>query len=713
MMYSSVIDLESTSRLLLIYSRPLYPKTVGDIAALILITALTTIYLLRGTLWDKPDPYQYIYFQRPQQNGSLSSAPKATRNIAEKLTEADKDCVIFWGSQSGTAEALAGRLAKECQLRYGLKSLAADLSDYDAETITQISTSKLVIFVLSTYGEGDPSDNAAGLWDWVTKSENASLRGVKYAAFGLGNSNYKYYNRVVDVVAERLDHWGAQKLLRVGKADDAARSTQEDFMMWKDELFAVFRTIMGFGEQSIEYQPALSAIEDESLEPIDLYQGEPAVDGKSNSKNSAIKALAIKTSREIFQGGSRNCVHMELDISDQPQLNYKTGDHLAVWPINPEAEVELLLQTLGRQDRADIPILLKSLDPDVGLKVPAPATLSTLLRSYLETCAPVSRDAILGLIQFAPNAEARAVVTKLSQDREYYQQYISHTQLTLGRLLQLASPAQAWTNLPLSWVIETLPALQPRYYSISSSSVLSPRRIAITALVAADSLPATVPNSNTMPGKINGVTSNYIHALSARSNGTQPVRYALPSTENDITAPRKLYAHIRKSKFKLPTSKATPIIMVAAGTGLAPFRAFVAERAKLAANGTVGAMRLFFGCRHPEEDYIYRDELEATEAKLCADQEGLFKIVTAFSRMAGQEKKYVQDRVAEEGEEVVRLLEEEGASLYVCGRTVMAKEVGRQVVQAAVRWKGWDTSRAEEWVEGLKRMGKWREDVWG
>lgn len=710
---SSTLDLATLPRVVQVYSEALHPRSFADFVAIALIVLLSSLHFTRGIAWDRPDPHHYIYFEKPQQNEGLSSQPKATRNVAQKLEEADKDCVIFWGSQSGSAEAFAARLAKECQHRFSLKSFAADLSDYDPETIAEVPETKLVIFIISTYGEGDPSDNAAGLWDWVTKGEMTALNGLRYAAFGLGNSNYKYYNRVIDVVVERLDQHGAKRLLPVGKADDALRLTQEDFMTWKDDLFAVFRKDMDLEERTVQYQPNLHAVEDESLESIDLYQGEPAQprDDKGTSRNSAVKPLNIKHSRELFEGGTRNCVHMELDISEHPELNYKTGDHLAIWPINPESEVQVLLRATGRESRGDIPLLLESLDSDVPVKVPAPATLNTLLRSYLEVCSPVSRDTILGLIQFAPTPEAKATILKLSQDRDSYQQLTSHTQLTLGRLLQHASPSQAWTSLPLSWVIESLPAIQPRYYSISSSSVLSPKRIAVTALVTVDELPTSIlPNQP--PSKIHGVTTNFLRALAAPTSISQPtdvIRYNIPTTTQPY-----LHAHIRKSKFKLPLAKSTPIIMVAAGTGLAPFRAFVAERAKLAASSEIGPMRLFFGCRSPEEDYIYREEFEAIQEKMDEKQAGLLKIVTAFSRLGlGEAKRYVQHRVEEEGEEVVRLLEEEGASFYICGRTVMAKEVGKRVVQAAVRCKGWDVEAAGEWLEGLKRRGKWREDVWG
>lgn len=177
----------------------------------------------------------------------------------------------------------------------------------------------------------------------------------------------------------------------------------------------------------------------------------------------------------------------------------------------------------------------------------------------------------------------------------------------------------------------------------------------------------------------------------------------------DALASGKVHAHIIKSKFKPPGAASTPIIMVGAGTGLAPFRAFIAERAKIKTMGKpVGPMILFFGCRRPEEDFIYREELEKYRETLGGD---IFHIVTAFSRVEAQQKMYVQDRVEEYGVEVVRMIDN-GASFYVCGRASMAREVGQRVSDAVRKVKGLRDAEVNEWRDGMKRKGKWKEDVW-
>ncbi|KAF7131420.1 hypothetical protein CNMCM5793_004591 [Aspergillus hiratsukae] len=153
-----------------------------------------------------------------------------------------------------------------------------------------------------------------------------------------------------------------------------------------------------------------------------------------------------------------------------------------------------------------------------------------------------------------------------------------------------------------------------------------------------------------------------------------------------------------------------PLVMVAAGTGLAPFRAFIAERRQLSVIGKeIGEMVLFFGCRAPAQDFIYREELEDMQAALG----GKLRVITAFSREGGGcPRVYVQDRIAEHGSEVIRLIDE-GANVYICGRAGMAREVERTVGEAMRAARGWSEAELNEWSKAIKRKNKWQEDVWG
>ncbi|KAI0884273.1 uncharacterized protein GGS22DRAFT_180274 [Annulohypoxylon maeteangense] len=663
-------------------------------------------YLSHGKLWDRPDPYYYTWHEKPQQkDGDSVDGRKASRNIAQHLEEGDHKVVIFWGSQSGTSERFAEQLARDCSLRFGLNALCADLSDFDADTIALIPQSKFAIFLLSTYGEGDPSDNTAGLWTWLKKikDDNVKLPNLRYVAFGLGNSNYKYYNRVVDVAVEAFDQAGATSLLPTGRADDAEGATEEDFQEWKDDVFGMFKKGLGLEEKIVEYQPSVKVSfgQDPVARPGNIINhGSPVSEASSTS--SSVRALPVTKTHELFTSGDRNCLHMELHLADHPDVHYKTGDHIGIWPCNPNEEVELLISALGLDDQRDAALSISG-----KAKIPSPTTVSALFRNHLEICGPLSRKTIFDLAQFAPTAEAKSRALELGGSKEKYADFVSCTHLTLARFLHLSSPDAPWSNLPLSFIVEAIPALQPRYYSIASSSVISPRKIAITVLVSNKTLQGA--SSQT----IFGVTGNYLLSMSkiplAPTQSSTEARpgYDLAGPEG-ILQGTKLFAHVRKSKFKLPIASSTPIIMVAAGTGLAPFRAFIAERAKLHVVGKkVGKMVLFFGCRHPDEDFIYREELEEMQAKVGSD---IFEIVMAYSRHG--KKVYVQDRITENGKMVLDTLDS-GANLYICGRASMAREVDRRIEEIAIEHKGMSNVDIKAWTDGLKKRGNWRSDVWG
>ncbi|KAF2645792.1 cytochrome P450 reductase 2 [Massarina eburnea CBS 473.64] len=703
-----ISELQSTLHLLFetLQGSPVFkslrPVSIADRVVLLLFLLSTCGYLTRGHIWDRPDPNYGAYFERPQLvNSASSNKTIMTRNIYQRIEDGDYQVVIFWGSQSGTAERFAEVLGRECSTRFGINAMVADLSDYDAESISEIQKPYFAIFILSTYGEGDPSDNAVGLWDWIKriKDQSTKLENLQYLALGLGNSNYKYYNRVLDVVVDAFDAAGATALIPAQRADDAVGATEEDFQSWKDEVFSLLRE-RGYEQKTATYQATLNVwLRPNSERHSDVSQ-QVSISHQQSTTCSTIYPLPIRSSRELFTAGDRNCIHMELELGNNDIL-YKTGDHVGIWPCNPDEEIERLLKVLGLKERRNDALDITVLDDSAKPKVPRGNTLESALRHHLEICALVSRKTILNLSQFAPTPSAKAILSEIGQDRELYAQLASSTHITLARLLQLASPVDPWTSLPLSFIIENLLALQPRYYSISSSSIVSPRCISITALVVNKVIDSETPES------IQGLTSNYILSASKlQSKASLPT----PSFQHTAspTLGSTLYAHVRKSKFKLPLTSSTPLILVAAGTGFAPFRAFLSERAKLHTIGKpIGRMILFFGCRNPDSDYIYREEL----GKLQDTLGEALKIVTAFSRDQAK-KVYVQDRVSEYGNDLLEMLDS-GANMYICGKASMAREVDGKIEDAVKRIKGLEQSGVKVWVDDLKRRGKWRADVWG
>lgn len=517
-------------------------------------------------------------------------------------------------------------------------------------------------------------------------------------AFGLGNSNYRYFNRVIDVVSEALDKAGAQRLMPVGKADDAKGGTEEDFLDWKDSLFDLFRGTLKFTEQDVIYKPSIQVVQDESLSQSDLYLGEQDHHSVANGE-SPVLPLVVANAHNLCPSSSQGYVHLELDLGTTGNLRYRTGDHLAVYPTNPDNEVELLLRAVGYdEERSTTPILIQPVEEGHSIKIPSPTTLQALFRHYLEICAHVSRESLRQLAAYAPNAQSRKLLLSLADDKDAYAAFLSSNHVNLGRILSITAPGLVWNLLPISYLVESLPAMRPRYYSISSSSAISSRRVAITVGVVSSKL--TGNHSVTIPG----ITSSYLQKINHGLNS--PVTSG-PHNANESKGYR-IYASIRQSAFKLPMLSSIPLIMIAAGTGIAPFRAFILERARLHSVGQpVGRMLLFFGCR-TQLDFLYKDELSHAAASLG----DALEIAMAFSRETDSPKLYVQNRVAERQSQVCQMLEDR-ANVYICGRVSMAKEVGKVLEDAMKARKGWDDVETKRWVENTKRGKKWLEDVWG
>lgn len=694
---------------------------LDDLLILAILLAGSITYFGCGIIWDKPDPYHYKWFERPQAGASVpGAATKATRNIAQSLAETGHQAVIFWGSQSGTAEGFAHRLARDFHGRLKLEVLVADVSDYDHHTIAELSESQYAIFIMSTYGEGDPSDNSTSFLSWLQSKPQVSFANLRYAAFGCGNSNYKRYNAVIDTVVASLQGLGAQKILPVGKADEAQGSTDEDFMEWKTSLLHEFCTQLGLTESEPVYEPAIKIVFDESIDSSGIYLGEPLKQSStevSTGPSTAIVPLPITSAQELLSDTSemRSCLHLEINLSEHPEVKYKTGDHLAVRPINPISEVKALVDVLGLRGREDIPIMIqRSESTSEKLNLPSPTTISALFSHYLEICAPVSRETVMSLAQIASSSSAKDQLLALASDKSVFSAFLAKTHITFNRLLrhiQGVDPSASWSSLPLSFVIESLRPMQSRYYSISSSSITSPRRAAIT--VANNPKPLLGEKATFIPG----LASTYLSTFT--SDGPSPlsalypriVNPSLPITTNSAST-SILHASIRHSTFKLPASLSLPIIMVAAGTGIAPFRAFIHERARLARlqghRGPVGRMILIFGCRHPDQDLLYKEDLEQLQSSLPG-----LEIVYAFSRVEGQKKVYVQDRVAERQDDLVDMLLKEDAALYLCGSAAMAREVGKRLGEGVKEARSYDDDRLNNWRKERKRLKRWQEDVWG
>jgi len=688
-----------------------------DIVVLAALLIGTVAYFTKGTYWAV---YGDPYGSSIPNAGEAGKAGK-NRNIVEKMEESDKNCVVFYGSQTGTAEDYASRLSKEGHSRFGLKTMVADLEDYDAEHLDNFPDDKLAIFVLATYGEGEPTDNAVEFYEFISSEDSSFSQGgsaddkplsnLKYVAFGLGNNTYEHYNSMVRNVDKFLTKLGATRLGAAGEGDDGAGTMEEDFLAWKEPMWAAVTEAMGLEEREAVYEPVFEITEkpEMSADDDEVYLGEPNKNhlegtqkGPFNASNPFIAPIA--ESYELFTAKDRNCLHMEIDISGS-NLSYTTGDHIAVWPTNAGKEVDRLLNILGLAEKRHTVITVKGLDATAKVPFPSPTTYDAAVRYHMEICAPVSRQLVSTIAQFAPSEDIKAEITKLGSDKDYFHSKVTDRNLNLGQLLEILSAGKPW-SIPFSLMIEGVVKIQPRYYSISSSSMVQKNKISITAVVESIEKPGA-------PHILKGVTTNYLLALKQKQHGDpNPDPHGLNYT---ITGPRNKYdgvhvpVHVRHSNFKLPSDPRKPIIMVGPGTGVAPFRGFIQERAAQAKAGQpVGKTVLFFGCRKKDEDFLYSKEWEEYKSALGDS----FVLHTAFSR-DGPKKVYVQHKMSEYADEIAKLICDDKAYFYVCGDAAnMAREVNALLAKVIAKYKGVSEQKGEEMVKVMRASNQYQEDVW-
>jgi cytochrome P450/NADPH-cytochrome P450 reductase len=275
------------------------------------------------------------------------------------------------------------------------------------------------------------------------------------------------------------------------------------------------------------------------------------------------------------------------------------------------------------------------------------------------------------------SSELRAMTGADEESQVRYRRNVREPGLSVLDLLERYSSCR----LPFPVFLDLLPALAPRYYSISSSPLASPQMCSVTEGVL--SAPARCG-----VGQFDGVCSTYLQSM-------EPGSTVFVFTRQP-TIP-----------FRPPADPSVPMIMVGAGTGLAPFRGFLQERAEQKAKGAdLAPSLLFFGCRTPAER-LYADELETFEKS--AD----VVVYTAFSRQSTDGRKYAQHELLYRQDECWELINQ-GAQIFVCGNArTLAPGVRAALQQIYAAKTTGAADDAEQWLAGLRREHRYLEDIWG
>lgn len=658
------------------------------------LVSMTDVFIL--SLAGAFAAYWYFIRNRKQDTPNfkkLTIAPVLERSLSSdqtfitKMKNQNRNVIVFYGSQTGTAEEFATRLAKDAS-RYGMKGMVCDPEESDMEDISKLADieNSLAIFCMATYGEGDPTDNAQEFNEFLT-SGDIDLSGMKYAVFGLGNKTYEHYNSAGKFVDKRLGELGADRVFELGLGDDDA-NIEEDFVTWKEKFWPAVCAAFGVeatGENVNTRQYELGTVP-EDLPKERIFKGEPARVGSFVTQKPPYDVKnpymsPIKVNKELHNNSGRSCMHIELDIADS-KIRYESGDHVAIFPTNDADIVERIGKRLG-VDLDEI-FTLNNMDEDASKKhpFPCPCSYRTALTHYVDIINPPRTHVLGELAEYATDDKDKEFLGKMTNASEegkaLYVDWIAKDHRDILAILEDLPSLQP----PLDHIVELLPRLQPRFYSISSSPKVHPKSIHVTAVLV-----------------------DYITRTNRLTKGVCTALLSSLKPDNLETPPR-VPIYVRKSQFRLPFKPTTPVIMVGPGTGIAPFRGFLQERSFYASEGKpVGQTVLYFGCRHKAQDFIYEEEL------MQFKNQGVLTLHTAFSRDQEQ-KVYVQHLLDQNHDEIWEVLNNNG-HLYICGDAKnMAREVNAAIVKVLINKGDMDTASAEAYIKRLQAKGRYSADVW-
>ena len=564
--------------------------------------------------------------------------------------------LVLYGSNTGSCEAFAKRIAEEAEAQ-GYEANAAPMDDYAGRLPQQGA----VVVVTSSY-EGQPPDNARRFVAWVEGVEPDALKGVRYSVFGCGNRQWaRTYQAIPKRMDRALEKAGATRVKDRGETDAGG-----DFFGGFEGWYAGLWTALGkaLGKETVESAAPALDVEivrsgrEMALRLTDLDQG---------------RVIENRELVDMSAPSARSKRHIEIALP--PGMSYRTGDYLAVLPRNPQQDVDRALRRFGLATDTQI-IIRKGPGNATGLPGEYPVAAADILANYVELGQPATRTQVGQLVQATRCPPDRKALEALSQP-EVYEAKVLSKRVSLLDLLE-RFPA---CELGLGAFLAALPPMRARQYSISSSPLRDPARCSLTVAVVDE--PALAGGHRHL-----GVASTYLSGLEEGARLSVAVR---PS----------------QAAFHPPQDPAVPIIMVCAGSGIAPFHGFLQERAIQKAGGReVGPALLFFGVDHPKVDYLYKDELAAWQ------EQGVVEVHPAFSKAPDGEVTYVQHRVWQRRDAVATLFRG-GATVFVCGDGAhMAPGVRATFVRIYQDALGVKAEEAEAWADKVEReTGRYVADV--
>ena len=607
---------------------------------------------------------------------------------------------ILYGSETGTAEDVAFQVCALIESRFEISVIVKSCDEYD---ISEVVLQKLIIFIVSTTGDGEIPSNMRKFWRFLLqkKLNSNTLTNLKYAVFGLGDSSYDKYNAAARKLQMRLKQLGSQDILPIGLGDDQSRYGYLTALdTWIENIMSKLYSLgLKLNEGGLKPNiPLFKTVLNTNL--IDTNTNLISSDSDLNvsmygTLSTATVTLIKRLTNFSWHQDVRHVV-FQLDAAQFSVPSFLAGDVVKIYPCNCVTSILRALKILQRSDR------LLALDTRVTIvksdvrkncrhnRINGSGTmlLETILGTYLDICGMPQRSFFQSLATFTSNEDHKEKLIEISSaagNDIYFNYCVKERRNYIDILEDFHSVCP-----PLDFLLEVIPLIRPRSYSIASTSLVNSREIHVCV--------ALVEYKTKLGRKIEGICSQYL---------------------KNITVGTKIRLILCKGAFNAPEVN-KKIILIGPGTGVAPMRAIIEERLHLSPHKEIHNFLLFFGCRKQNYDYLYEDEFnninESMEINTILNNPVLstnsYKtVITAFSQDQPQ-KVYVTDKLKLVGESVWKALLD-GCYIYIAGSAKnMPKDVRKAIHDIIVLHGNIPVDEATEFLKKMDNDKRYIVDCW-
>ncbi|RAH56800.1 hypothetical protein BO85DRAFT_373724 [Aspergillus piperis CBS 112811] len=615
-------------------------------------------------------------------NGSQSLPPR-------------RSALVLYGSETGNSQEVAEELGALAE-RLHFRTHVGEMNVYRPEVL---KSHTLVIFVVATTGQGDFPANARSFWRslLLKRLPGDFLDGVRFASFGLGDSSYPKFNWAARKLHKRLLQLGANEIYDAGEAD------QQHPEGWPipDDVQLPPKWILKLQEGGAPTAQEGHAVPGthENLPAPDDNPKLTRLDYDLRPLPDTLTATLRENKRLTPQKHWQDVRHVSLTVPEH--TSYVPGDMLCITPKNFSTDVNALIQMMGWEEQADqlislvpnshIPADDLPLPPIRGLDSYPQLTLRALLTDYLDIQAIPRRSFFAEIAHYTSDEMHKERLLEFTYTSpEYLDELWDYTTRPRRSILEVLHEFDS-VKVPWQHAISVFPVLKGRQFSIASGGELKRGPEGGTKF----ELMIAIVKYQTVIKKIRqGVCTRYISALRPGSTlKVQLQRGGLNSSVNQLVG---------------------PTVLVGPGTGLAPLRSMLWEKAAIikayqeenpGVELSIGPTLLLYGGRNREADFFFEDEWQQL------GQLTKLNVLTAFSRDQKQ-KVYVQDVIRQNYALLFKLLHDMAGSVYICGSSgQMPKAVREALTEAFQHGAEVETDRfneqgAEQYLLGMEKTGR-------